>query len=651
MKKYLVLTILFLTSIFVLPITVHANSTGFVIGDYVSIRGSKSTGSTLLAKVIYGTNLTILENDGTWMRVVYDGQNTGYILSQYVAEYSKITKSDPDYCNSLKKAGFPDSYCPYLSYLHSIHPNWTFTPSLTGIDFYTAVNSEGLNEIQLSASSSDLLNKYINAYATSGRIIEGSNWYEANKKVTAYFMDPRNFLLEKTIFMFQTLSFNESVDTPDAVRSVFGSSYLSRGEYVNWFIEGGRQFGVSALHLASKSVLEVGTNENSTMVCGTVNENYTMSNGKTYNLYGYYNYYSIGAYSSEKNPAKAALVYAGGSGGQYTTHLRPWKSREAAIKGGASFIAYGYISKGQNTLYYEKFNTSPTAVYSHYTNQYMGNIMAPYQEGYTFKDSLVSNGILNKNYNFTIPVYTNMPAQTVQASLLSTNSLLAAIYVDGKIIDNFDEDITNYNYYVLNDVKAVVVNAALSSPDSRLEGGGEISLNQDSTTVTLTVTSASGNTKAYTITIHKVKDDKKPSDIVNGMNIKVNGSNVYDLNVGTLISTLVSSANGISPYAKVYVTDVSGKQVDNNSTIKTGYNLVINTVSGGNASYQLSVHGDVNSDGNVNIQDLLRIQKHILGSINLGGAENKACDVNADGTINIQDLLRVQKYLLGSVKL
>ena len=646
MKKYFILTILFLVSIFILPLTVLANSTGFVIGDFVSIRGSKSTNGTLLAKVIYGTNLTILENDGTWMRVVYDGQNTGYILGRYVAEYSKITKSDPGYCNSLKQAGFPDSYCPYLSYLHSIHPNWTFKASKTGIDFYTAVNSEGLNEIQLTGNTSAMLQKYIDAYAASSRVIEGSNWYEANKKVTAYFMDPRNFLLDKTIFMFQTLSFNEAVDTPDAVRSVFGSSYLSQGNYVNWFIDGGRQFGVSSLHLASKSVLEVGTRENATMVSGTEGGTY---NG--YNIYGYYNYYSIGAYSSESNPAKAALVYASGYGGRYTTHLRPWTSRELAIKGGASFISYGYISKGQDTLYYEKFNTSPRAVYSHYTNQYMGNIMAPYQEGYTFKDSLASNGLVDKNYNFTIPVYENMPLQTVQASLLSTNSLLAAIYVDGKIIDNFDEDITNYNYYVLDDVKAVVVNAALSSPDSRLSGGGEIALNNDSTTVNLTVTSAAGTTKTYTITIHKVKDDKKPSDIINGMNIKVNGTNIYDLSVGTLVSTLVSSANGISPYAKVYVTDSSGKQIDNNSTVKTGYNLTINTVSGGSQTYQLSIHGDVNSDGNVNIQDLLRIQKHILGSINLSGAENKACDVNADGTINIQDLLRVQKYLLGSLSL
>ena len=654
MRKSILLTILFLITFVVFPFTVRANSTGFIIGDLVTIRSSKNGSS--VCKVLYGTNLTILEDDGTWMKVIYDGQNVGYVSSQYVAEYSKITKNDPEYCNYLKGIGFPESYCPYLSYLHSIHPNWRFIASNTGLDFYTAVNEESdMNEIQLTANSTELLNKYINAYAKNNHVVEGTNWYYTNPKVTAYFMDPRNFLIEKAMFQFQTLSFDETTDTADAVRSIFGSSYLSQGDYVNWFIDGGRQYGVSALHLASKSVLEVGTNPNATMVSGTATNNglttYTTKKGNTYNIYGFYNYYSIGAYSSESNPALSALAFAGGYNGSNTSHLRPWTSRELAIKGGASFISNGYINKGQDTLYYEKFNTSPKSVYSKYTNQYMGNILAPYDEGLDMKKALANNGMLDKAFSFTIPVYNNMPIQTVQASLISNNSLLAAIYVDGKIIDGFDEDITNYNYYVLQNVNHVNVSAALSSPDSSLSGGGEVEIKEDTTTVNLTVTSAAGTQKTYAIIIHRVADDKTPKDIVSKMNVRINNSNIYDLSVGTLVSTLVSSANGVSPYAKVSVTDSAGRVVDNNANVKTGYNLVISTVSGGQASYQLSIHGDVNSDGNVNIQDLLRIQKHILGSINLGGSEYYACDVNADGTVNIQDLLRVQKYLLGSLSL
>ena len=38
--------------------------------------------------------------------------------------------------------GFDESYKPYLRYLHTIHPNWKFTPMNTGLDFNTSVIEE-----------------------------------------------------------------------------------------------------------------------------------------------------------------------------------------------------------------------------------------------------------------------------------------------------------------------------------------------------------------------------------------------------------------------------------------------------------------------------------------------------------------------------
>ena len=37
---------------------------------------------------------------------------------------------------------FPESYKPYLRYLHSIHANWTFTPLNAKYDFYAGVAVE-----------------------------------------------------------------------------------------------------------------------------------------------------------------------------------------------------------------------------------------------------------------------------------------------------------------------------------------------------------------------------------------------------------------------------------------------------------------------------------------------------------------------------
>ena len=67
----------------------------------------------------------------------------------------------------------------------------------------------------------------------------------------------------------------------------------------------------------------------------------------------------------------------------------------------------------------------------------------------------------------------------------------------------------------------------------------------------------------------------------------------------------------------------------------------------GSATYNAVIKGDPTGDGNINIQDLLRVQKFILGYTDLTGSYLKAGDTNADGVVNIVDLLRIQKHILG----
>ena len=125
----------------------------------------------------------------------------------------------------------------------------------------------------------------------------------------------------------------------------------------------------------------------------------------TRSLKNIYNYYNIGAYGS--NPVLRGLQAAAGC--VDTNEGTPWDTREKAIVYGASFIANGYITKGQDTMYYQKFNTSPNAYYSKYTHQYMTNILAPAGESLSTYESYSNLKIINKGYVFKIPVYTSMP--------------------------------------------------------------------------------------------------------------------------------------------------------------------------------------------------------------------------------------------------
>ena len=70
-------------------------------------------------------------------------------------------------------------------------------------------------------------------------------------------------------------------------------------------------------------------------------------------------------------------------------------------------------------------------------------------------------------------------------------------------------------------------------------------------------------------------------------------------------------------------------------------------------SYEVIIYGDVSGDGEITVLDLLRVQKHILGSavLDKGDTYYKAADVSGDGEITVLDLLRVQKHILGSSRI
>ena len=53
--------------------------------------------------------------------------------------------ADSKYIKSLVNKGFPEDYATILAQVHKEHPNWTFTPLVTGINFDDAVAGESQN--------------------------------------------------------------------------------------------------------------------------------------------------------------------------------------------------------------------------------------------------------------------------------------------------------------------------------------------------------------------------------------------------------------------------------------------------------------------------------------------------------------------------
>lgn len=59
--------------------------------------------------------------------------------------------------------------------------------------------------------------------------------------------------------------------------------------------------------------------------------------------------------------------------------------------------------------------------------------------------------------------------------------------------------------------------------------------------------------------------------------------------------------------------------------------------------------GDVNSDGDVTIDDVTLIQKYLVSVSNFTTAQKEFADVNNDGEVNIDDATVMQKYLAGAI--
>lgn len=159
----------------------------------------------------------------------------------------------------------------------------------------------------------------------------------------------------------------------------------SGGLYQDVFVEVGSRTGVSPYHLASRVLQEQGTRGDSGLISGA---------------YGAYNYFNVKASGATDAEILAnGIAYAQSQG---------WVTRYASILGGAQVVGSNYISKGQDSLYLQKFDVDASH-YGLYAHQYMQNIQAPMTESVSVRRAYSNAGALDNNYVFKIPVYLNMP--------------------------------------------------------------------------------------------------------------------------------------------------------------------------------------------------------------------------------------------------
>lgn len=666
----------------------YSNATG---GSF-NIRSSASTNASVIGNLYGGVNVEIVNTAsgngcGTWYQIKF---NNGYgwvcgisnsgakNVELYTTQTLRTNNREPEnsYETELEKAGFPSSYWDKLSALHKVHPNWNFIANKTNREwsYVTWAETGATKDGDISKSllyapggSTDLIAGYLKTdtynsstgqeaynYKTNKFTMQDTGgFYAARQEMVAYFMDPRNFLNENFIFQFEILS-SSSYQTKDVVESIFGNGYLR--QYAQNYVDAGKNKNISPVHMATRSVQE-GLNKEtfltkgqSFIYTGSYYKGNSLIDGKKFS--DCYNFFNIGAYSDTISAAQNAGVFACDPY-KKKTYNRPWNSVNSALIGGAMYLG-DYINNGQDTLYFEKWNTAsyakPEWLYGH---QYMTNITAVSYEGSDTYDAYKEAAITsNTAFTFVIPVYNNMPEKTTLPNSLSPNNYLSSISVDGSKISGFDGDKTEgYNVTVDNSKTTVKIDTTrvVSSASVKVNDGKTISLNVGDNKIPILVTAANGETRTYYVNIkreeNKVIDSNDIESVLNAAGYKIKEGYLGNIKEKTTIKNGIEQIKKYSSNAVIKITDKSGKEKSTSSNIATGDKITI-TIGSNTKTYEIYVNGDVNGDGLVKSTDYILIKNHIMTSKKLSGVYTKAADVNKDDSIKSTDYILIKNYIM-----
>ncbi|MFD4929679.1 SH3 domain-containing protein [Peribacillus butanolivorans] len=342
-----------------------------VDGSNLNMRSSASTSASIIAKLVNNTAVTVYSESNGWSRITANGK-TGYVSSQYLSAKAPespgnsngtIIRLDKEYNLTMDKMveiqmavnGQTDK--KYKTYIRE--DGLTLINSTKGTvkgTSWRVRGGAGSNYWVVGAVSNnqslDIKSKVKGS--------DGYYWYEVNYNKTwvnaspvdiKYNINPDNFVNDPVhSFQFVKLSQLTNMNVSEVNDRILSGKGILQGHAAT-FTSAGEKYGVNEIYLISHALLETG-NGTSPLATGV------KVNGRTvYNMYG------VGAYDGSAVSSGAQYAYNAG-----------WFTPEAAIIGGAEFIAKGYISAGQDTLYKMRWNPTASEKYGYASHQYATDI-------------------------------------------------------------------------------------------------------------------------------------------------------------------------------------------------------------------------------------------------------------------------------------
>lgn len=336
----------------------------------------------------------------------------GYISSRNVIAYV--------FDESFEKeiTSFPDNYKQSLRFLHTLYPEWRYVPLNTSLDF-----SQTASIFQ----SKSLIDTNDSQMIASPDIIEGQTWYRVSLQAARYFLDPRNGLDAYHALMFEKLTYNPSETLKEGKRMLAGTEMSG--------IEPQSKKDWAELYHHSAEVNNISM---SLLITRAIQEQAGGGHARN-NPQGplFYNIYNIGANSSDQDGIDFAAV-------------RGWDTREKSILYGSKYLTDNYITKGQDSLYLQKFDVHNNNPGHHY---YMSNIRAPYSEAKNMLRGDIANDMDHIERVLEIPLYTNMPVYNpypISTDIRYSGTIMKNPLCEYQIADTYKNLTENVDYISIN---------------------------------------------------------------------------------------------------------------------------------------------------------------------------------------------------------
>ena len=479
------------------------------------------------------------------------------------------------------------SYTEVLNNMIKLHPNWTFKLYETGLDWETVINSEyqGHWSSPKNLVPSNYSSEWIcsicgtREYDTSGR------WYCASRGAIEHVMDPRNSVTEGNIFQYLLLANDTNITKEQVTAMASKISYLNNQEIINGIYEAANELNINPFYIIGKILQEQGSGASA------------LCSGQGYNgqFIGYYNLFNVKASGNgTEEVILNGLSYAKECG---------WDTPKKSIEGGIGLIK-NYITRGQDTLYYQKFNVTYSP---YYANQYAQNIFDSQSIGQKLKGYYMEADLIESNFIFEVPLYMNMPSSPVKSPSISA--------VEGELAY----------------VNAIGGLALRSSP-----GGSTIAYVSEGAQIVITKRASAKSSDGYywdqvstpngTGYMAREAKDGSKTYLVVIKQYEISGENII-----VAPGTGITAIPGATTASEVFGT---GAQI--NFEGKT-YNLVI--------------LGDVNGDGKISPADYVKVKNKIMNVTSMNEISECAADANRDGKISPADYVKIKNHIMNASKI